>query len=101
MAISPTERSLAAKVAAHESWARTPDRSARTLKARQALERKFLTAANGDPKVAEQLRAAHFARMRLRSLRSRRRAQEAREKAERLEREADRVEAELANGESK
>ncbi|MCV7005665.1 hypothetical protein [Mycobacterium gordonae] len=71
--MTPTERSLRAQIAAHDSWARTPDRSARTAKARRALDEKFLSAAEGDPVRAEHLRKAHFARMALRSAQARRR----------------------------
>jgi hypothetical protein len=35
------ERRIAAQIAAHESWAQTENRSARTLPARLALEAKF------------------------------------------------------------
>lgn len=34
--LTPEERSLRARMAAHESWARTGDRSARTAPARKA-----------------------------------------------------------------
>ena len=37
----PTTRRLAAQVAAHESWANTSDRAARTAKARAALQARF------------------------------------------------------------
>lgn len=70
------ERILAAKIAAHESWARTPDRSKRTAAARAALDQKFLDQADGDPTRAEHLRKAHFARLALKSARARRRAGE-------------------------
>jgi hypothetical protein len=36
MPLSPGERRLHASIAAHERWAREPDRSAATAKARQA-----------------------------------------------------------------
>ena len=36
-----TTRRLAAQVAAHESWASTSDRAARTAKARAALQARF------------------------------------------------------------
>jgi hypothetical protein len=71
--LTPAERSLRAQIAAHESWAQTEDRAARTAKARQALEDKFLTEAGGDPKRAESLRKAYFARMALKSAQARRR----------------------------
>jgi hypothetical protein len=53
-----TLRTLRAQIAAHESWAQTPDRTARTAEARKALEDKFLAEAGGDPKRAESLRRA-------------------------------------------
>jgi hypothetical protein len=65
-------------VAAYISWFKTPDRPARTAKARAAAENKFLIAADGDPVRAEALKQAHYNRMRLNSLRSRRAAKEAR-----------------------
>lgn len=70
----PAERSLAASIAAHESWATAPDRTARTAKARAALAQKFLDAAGGDPTRAEHLRKAYFARLALKSAQSRRKA---------------------------
>lgn len=71
--LTPQLRQLRARIAAHESWARTPDRPARTAKARKALESKFLADAGGDPVRAEHLRKAHFARMALKSAQVRRR----------------------------
>ncbi|OBB46765.1 hypothetical protein [Mycobacterium sp. 852002-51961_SCH5331710] len=70
--LTPTERILRAKLAAHESWAKTEDRSARTAKARQAQDDKFLADAGGDPQRAESLRRAHFTRMALKSAQVRR-----------------------------
>lgn len=72
-----TEIHLARKIAAHESWARTTDRSARTAPARQALNAKFLAEAEGDPIRAEHLRKAYFARLALKSAKARRQAKEA------------------------
>ncbi len=72
-----SERSLRASIAAHDSWAHTPDRAARTAPARRALDARFLAEADGDPIRAEHLRKAHFARLSLRSAQSRRRAREA------------------------
>ncbi|MGN7247094.1 hypothetical protein ACTHQ1_05085 [Janibacter anophelis] len=77
----PAERRLAASIAAHESWAATEDRSARTAPARRALDAKFLEQAGGDPKRAESLRSAYFKRLALKSAQSRRRAREATEAA--------------------
>jgi hypothetical protein len=73
MPASPAERRLAAQVAAHASWAMTPDRSARTANARAALMQRFLDEADGDVAKAESLRRAHFARLSLASARARRR----------------------------
>lgn len=84
-----TERQLAASIAAHESWAATLDRSARTAPARRALDQKFLDLADGDPVRAEHLRKAHFQRLALKSARARRRSKE-------LAAEAESAEAELA-----
>ena len=84
---TPTERKLVASVAAHTSWANTPDRTARTAKARAALDRKFLDQAAGDPVRAEHLRKAHFKRLALKSAQSRRRAKEATVAAETAEAE--------------
>lgn len=89
--MTTTERRLVASIAAHESWAATPDRSARTAPARRALDQKFLDAAGGDPVRAEHLRKAHFQRLALKSAASRRKARELVEVAEAAE-------AELASG---
>ncbi|SJN39439.1 hypothetical protein [Luteococcus japonicus] len=67
-----TERRLVASIAAHESWAKTTDRTARTSKARAALEAKFLAEADGDPVRAEHLRKAYFQRLALKSAQARR-----------------------------
>jgi hypothetical protein len=71
--LSPELRTLQARIAAHESWARTPDPTARTANARQAFEDKFLDQAGGDPVKAEHLRRAHYLRMALASAKARRR----------------------------
>ena len=81
------ERRLAASIAAHESWANTEDRAARTAPARRALDEKFLEQAGGDPKRAEHLRRAYFQRLALKSAQSRRRAREATEAARAAEAE--------------
>lgn len=75
--MTEAERHLRATIAAHDSWAATTDRSARTAPARAALERKFLDAAEGNPVRAQHLRKAHFARLALKSARARRRIAEA------------------------
>lgn len=68
---SPQERSLQGQLAAHESWANTENRSARTAPARRALEAKFLAEAGGDPQRAESLRKAYYARLALKSVQAR------------------------------
>lgn len=88
---TPAERRLAASIAAHESWAATENRAARTAPARRALEQKFLDEAGGDPVRAQSLRRAHFQRLALKSARSRRLARE-------LSTIADTAETELAQG---
>lgn len=85
--MNDTERRLRAMVAAHESWAQTHDRSARTAPARRALEAKFLEEAGGDPVRAEHLRKAHFARLALKSAQARRKARELTAQAEAAEAE--------------
>lgn len=83
-AAAPSEAHLAARIAAHTSWARTPDRSARTAPARAALMAKFEAEVDPDgvllpaerARRAEHLRKAHFARLALLSARSRRKAKE-------------------------
>lgn len=87
MALTATERQLAASIAAHESWARTPDRAARTANARAGLDQKFLDAADGDPVRATHLRKAYFARLALKSAQSRRKARELTETADQAEAE--------------
>lgn len=67
-------RHLVAQIAAHTSWANTTDRTARTSKARAALEAKFLTQADGDPVRAQHLKQAYFKRLALKSAQSRRAA---------------------------
>ena len=70
---SAAERSLAARMAAHHSWAVTEDRPARTANARNALENKFLAEAGGDPVRAKSVRKAYYARLALKSAQARRR----------------------------
>ena len=69
---NPEDRRRIASNAAHTSWANTEDRTARTAKARAALERKFLDAANGDPVVAESLRKEYYKRIAQKSVEARR-----------------------------
>ena len=79
--LTPTERSLRAQIAAHESWAHTEDRSARTANARKAMLDKFETQVDPEgilppaerARRAEHARKAHFQRLALKSARARRR----------------------------
>ncbi len=64
-------RTLQARIAAHESWARTENRSARTAAARRALEDKFLAQAGGDPQRAESARKAYYLRLAQKSVAAR------------------------------
>lgn len=81
MAISAAERRLRSQIGAHESWARTENRSSRTLPARQALEAKFEKMVDPDGTLlpaerarrAENARKAHYTRMALKSAQVRRR----------------------------
>lgn len=84
-AASESERALISTIAAHQSWANTPDRAARTAPARRALDEKFLALADGDPVRAAHLRKAHFARLALKSAQARRRVREAIVEAEAAE----------------
>jgi hypothetical protein len=69
----PEPKSLQHSYAAHMSWFKTENPTARTAKARQAFEDKFLAEADGDPRRAESLRKAFFARMAFKSAQARRR----------------------------
>jgi len=78
--MTPAERSLRSQIGAHESWARTEDRSARTAKARKAALDRFEREVdpNGEltqqerAKRAEHARKAYFARLALKSAQARR-----------------------------
>jgi hypothetical protein len=77
--LTPAQRSLRAKIAAHVSWANTSDRAARTSAARKAASDRFERQVDPDgalPSDERALRAAnarkaHFARMALLSARAR------------------------------
>ena len=79
--LTPAERTLRASLAAHESWARTEDPSARTASARQAMLDKFERQVDPDGTLApaerewraNHARSAHFKRMALKSAQARRR----------------------------
>jgi hypothetical protein len=77
--MTPEQRSLRSRLAAHASWARTSDRTERTRRAREAFMRRFEDEVDPDHRLsdterlrrAEQARKAHFARLALRSSRAR------------------------------
>jgi hypothetical protein len=81
MATSTAEQRLRSQIGAHESWARTADRSARTAPARQAAAARFERLVDPEgklspaerAKMAESARKAHYRRMALRSVEVRRR----------------------------
>lgn len=85
--LTNSERSQLGRLAAHESWANTPNRAARTARARAQFDQKFLDLADGDPIRAAHLRKAHFARLALKSAVARRKAREQTSTAEAAERE--------------
>jgi len=92
---SAVERRLSASIASNESWAHTPNRTARTQPARDALMRKFEEQVDPDGTLAPQERAkraenakrAHFARLSLKSAMSRRKSRELTEAAKEAEAE--------------
>lgn len=79
--MTPEQRSLRARVAAHHQWATTEDRAARTAAARRAADDRFHRLADPDGVLtveqrgqrAESLRKAHYSAMALRSAAARRR----------------------------
>ncbi|MGW4716756.1 hypothetical protein [Nocardia sp. NPDC004260] len=78
---TPVERTLQARIAAHESGAKTSDRAARTAKARAAMASKFDRIVDPDGLLspeerayrADQARKAHYTRLALKSAQVRRR----------------------------
>ena len=79
---SPEARRMAAKIAAHSSWATTADPIARTAPARAALAGRFERDVDPDgvldpverARRADHARRAHYLRLQLRSVESRRKA---------------------------
>lgn len=79
MELTPEQRSLRSRMAAHRSWARTADRTERTRPGREAFMRRFEAEVDPERKLslaerqrrAEQARKAHFAQLALRSSRTR------------------------------
>lgn len=83
--MTPEERVLRAKLAVNARWAKTPDRSQATAPARAAFDQRFLREVDPENKLdpterakrAANARAAHYARMTLRSSIARRKRAEA------------------------
>ncbi len=81
MALTPEERSLRARIAAHERWAHEPDRAAATAAARSAFDRRFERIVDPNDELAPAERAtradnakrAHMTRLAYLSSRARRR----------------------------
>jgi hypothetical protein len=71
--LTASDRTLRARIAAHQSWANTTDRPARTDNARNGLEAKFLAEADGDPKRAQSVRKLYYSRLAKKSVEARRR----------------------------
>lgn len=77
--LTAAQRRLRSQIAADESWARTPDRSARTAAARRAADARFEKMVDPDGvltveergKRAANARRAHYRRMALQSARAR------------------------------
>jgi hypothetical protein len=77
--LTPEQRSLRARLAAQESWARTTDPAARTAPARAAAMQKFLDAVDPEgvlpveqrQRMAEAARKAYFTRLAFQSSRAR------------------------------
>ena len=79
--LTPEQRSLRARLASHESWARTTDLAARTAPGRKAFLDRFEKQVDPDSELppaerarrAEHARKAYFSRLALKSARARRR----------------------------
>lgn len=82
MELTPAQRALRARAAAHSSWACTVDRSGRTQAGRDAFMRRFEDQVDPQRELsdderlrrAEQAKKAHFARLALKSSKARQRA---------------------------
>jgi hypothetical protein len=82
MSLTPNERKLRAKAAVNASWARTPDRRARTKPASDAFLKRFENDVDPERKLSERERAlraenarkAYFAALALKSSKARRAA---------------------------
>jgi len=92
-----SERTLASRIAAHEKWARCPDRSAATAPARRAFDDRFEKQVDPDgvldpverARRAAHARKAYFTRLALRSAQARRKIVELTAEAEAAEAEID------------
>jgi len=92
-----SDRTLASRIAAHEKWARCPDRSAATAPARRAFVERFEQQVDPDgvlapaerARRADHARRAHYLRMALLSARARRKIVELTTEAEAAEAEID------------
>jgi hypothetical protein len=79
--LTPSERRLVGQIGAHDSWADTEDRAARTAPARKAQLDKFEHEVDPDGKLApaerakraEHARKAYFKRLALKSAQARKR----------------------------
>jgi len=77
--LTPAQRSQRARVAAHSSWARTPDPAARTAPARKSFLDRFEREVDPEHKLPEKdrqrraasARKAHFSALALRSAQAR------------------------------
>lgn len=93
--MTPKERVLRARLAAHTRWAHESDPAAATAKARQAFMHRFEREVDPDggldpaerARRAESARQAYFSRLALKSAQARRRAKEATADAEAAEAE--------------
>ena len=81
LSLTPTERTLRARLAVETSWANTPDRTARTAAARKAALDRFEREVDPEGVLppgeralrAEHARKAYFTRLALKSSQARRR----------------------------
>ena len=88
--MTPAERSMRARTAAHTSWARTADRTERTKPARDAFMERFEREVDPDgvldpverARRAEHARKAYFAALALKSAATRRRKAQDRKRAQ-------------------
>jgi len=77
--LTPAQRSLRARMAAHSSWARTPDPSARTAPARKSFLDRFEREVDPEHKLPEKerqrraasARKAHFSALAFKSAQAR------------------------------